>query len=95
MLGYENISQLSNSDYLIGTTDGYYIMNINDLSFKSYTVSIANITTNKLNETAVNINENGGFKYDDNNISFSYTVPEYNKYINLSTNIYWKDSGME
>jgi hypothetical protein len=51
MLGYENISQLSNSDYLIGTTDGYYIMNINDLSFKSYTVSIANITTNKLNET--------------------------------------------
>jgi hypothetical protein len=60
-------------------------MNINDLSFKSYTVSIANITTNKLNETAVSqpISENGGFKYDDNNISFSYTVPEYNKYINV------------
>jgi hypothetical protein len=29
------------------------------------------------------ISENGGFKYDDNNISFSYTVPEYNKYINV------------
>jgi AraC family chitin signaling transcriptional activator len=85
MLGYENISQLSNSDYLIGTTDGYYIMNINDLSFKSYTVSIANITTNKLNETALSqpISENGVFKYDDNNISFGYTVPEYNKYINV------------
>jgi hypothetical protein len=26
--------------------------------------------------------ENGSFKYD-NNISFSYTVPEYNKYLNV------------
>jgi hypothetical protein len=47
----ENIAQLSNSDYLIGTTDGYYIMNINDLSFKSHVVSIVNITTNTLNGT--------------------------------------------
>jgi hypothetical protein len=29
------------------------------------------------------IKENGSFKYDDNNISFSYTVPEYNKYLNV------------
>jgi DNA-binding CsgD family transcriptional regulator len=84
MLGFENISQISNSDYLIGTTDGYYTMNINDLSFKNYNVSISNIATNKLNESLTNrsIQENGSFKYDDNNITFSYTVPEYNKYIN-------------
>lgn len=85
MLGYENISQLSNSDYLIGTTDGYYVMNINDLSFKNYNVSITNIATNKQNGANVSqsVKENGEFKYDDNNISFSYTVPEYNKYINV------------
>lgn len=84
MLGFENISQISNSDYLIGTTDGYYTMNINELSFKDYNVSIVNIATNKLNETIVSrtIQESGIFKYDDNNITFSYTVPEYNKYIN-------------
>lgn len=84
MLGFENISQISNSDYLIGTTDGYYTMNINDLSFKNYNVSISNIATNKLNESLTNraIQESGRFKYDDNNITFSYTVPEYNKYIN-------------
>lgn len=84
MLGFENISQISNSDYLIGTTDGYYTMNINDLSFKNYNVSISNIATNKLNEALTNrsIQESGSFKYDDNNITFSYTVPEYNKYIN-------------
>ena len=54
MLGYENITQLTNSIYLIGTTDGYYTININDLSFKNYSVSIANITINKLDEKLIN-----------------------------------------
>jgi len=84
MLGYENISQLTNSIYLIGTTDGYYTLNIDDLSFKNYSVSLTAITSNKLNRHMVNtsIAGEGAFKYDDNNLTFSYTVPEYNKYIN-------------
>jgi hypothetical protein len=50
MSGFENIEQISNYEYLIGTTDGYYTININDLSFKNYKVTISNIVTNKLNE---------------------------------------------
>ncbi len=84
MLGYENISQLSNSLYLIGTTDGYYTINLNDLVFSNKNVSISNISINKLNENLIScsITETGKFKYDENNISFNYTVPNYNKYIN-------------
>ena len=84
MLGYENLTQLTNSVYLIGTTDGYYTININDLSFRNYNVSISDISINKLNEKirSSSITEEGKFKYDENNITFSYTVPEYNKYIN-------------
>ena len=85
MLGYENIAQISDSVYLIGTTDGYYTLNIDDLSFKNYSgVSITAVTSNKLNKEIVNssISEDGEFKYDDNNLTFNYTVPEYNKYIN-------------
>ncbi len=84
MLGYENISQISNSSYLIGSTDGYYTVNIKDLSFKNYSVSISNISTNKINNQTVSksIYEKGNFNYDDNNIIIDYTVPEYNKYIN-------------
>ncbi len=83
MPGYENINQISDFDYLIGTTDGYYILNINDLSFKNYKVSITEISTNKLNKSFANnsIQKEGNFKYSENNITFSYTVPEYNKYI--------------
>ena len=84
MLGYENINQISDSEYLIGTTDGYYTLNIDDLGFKNYSVSITAISSNKLNERISNssIADEGEFKYDQNNITISYTVPEYNKYIN-------------
>jgi DNA-binding CsgD family transcriptional regulator len=84
MLGYENISRLTNSVYLVGTSDGYYTLNINDLSFKNYSVSISNISINKLNEQFTNcsILEEGRFSHDENNITISYTVPQYNKYIN-------------
>ena len=82
MSGFENINQISNYGYLIGTTDGYYTMNINDLSFKNYNVSISNISVNKINETSffAPITEEGEFKHEENNITFNYTVPEYNKY---------------
>lgn len=83
MLGYENITQLSNSQYLIGTTDGYYTFNINELNFKNYSVVISDISINKLNDkiTSFSMSEPGKFAYDQNNVAFSYTVPEYNKYI--------------
>jgi len=84
MLGFENVTQISNSEYLIGTTDGYYTLNIEDLRFNNYNISITAISTNRLNETSrpISIAEEGELKYAENNISFSYTIPEYNKYIN-------------
>lgn len=85
MLGYENISQLSPSTYFFGTTDGYYTMNINELAFENYKVSLSNISTYTLNGP-VNTNpilEEGQFSHDENNVTFSFTVPEYNKYINV------------
>lgn len=83
MLGYENVTRLSSSIYLIGTTDGYYTINLNDLRFKSNSVSITNIAINKLDEKLIScpVKGKGEFKYDENNIILNYTVPEYNKYI--------------
>ena len=84
MLGYENISQLSDSQYLIGTTDGYYIINTDDLIFNNFKIAITNVATNKLNESLEfkALTENGSFKNIDNNVTFSFTVAEFNKYIN-------------
>jgi ligand-binding sensor domain-containing protein/DNA-binding CsgD family transcriptional regulator len=83
MSGYENITQLSNSIYLIGTTDGYYTFNINELSFKNKSVAITGISINKLNEKLIpsSISVEGSFAHDENNLTFNYSVPEFNKYI--------------
>lgn len=83
MLGYENIVQLSNLLYLIGTTDGYYTFNINELGFKNHKVVISEICINKINDKLINssISEPGKFDHGENNVTISYTVPEYNKFI--------------
>ncbi|AXG75302.1 LuxR family transcriptional regulator [Flavobacterium arcticum] len=84
MVGYENITQITSNTYLIGTTDGYYTINLNNLKFEKYNVSITNVSSNIMNKNLVYnpIDTEGSFKYSENNFTFSYAVPEYNKYIN-------------
>jgi AraC family chitin signaling transcriptional activator len=84
MPGFENITQFSTDTYLIGTTDGYYTLNIKDVHTKSYSVYISNVTASKMNGKAAKceINKYGSFDDDLNNVTFSFTVPEYSKYIN-------------
>lgn len=83
MLSFENISLISNSEYLIGTTDGFYTMNLNDVSFKNYAVSLTAVAVNALNESPsyAKLIDEGVFNHATNNFAFSYTVPEYSKYI--------------
>lgn len=83
MPSYENITQLSKNEYLAGTVDGYFILSLNDLVHEKYAVTITKILLNKRSETPTNISleKNGSFKSDENNVTFYFTVPEYNKYI--------------
>lgn len=84
MLGYENITQLTPNVYLIGTTDGYYTLNINEISFKKYNAYITSISVNEQNRDpyVINTTKEVTLSHNDNNITFSFTVPEYGKYIN-------------
>ena len=84
MPGYENILQLSDETYLIGTTDGYYVLNNNEFKFSNHKVSLFGISNNVVNSKSTNISitEKGTFHHDENNLAFNYTVPEYDKYIN-------------
>lgn len=84
MPGYENILQLNEANYLIGTTDGFYILKNNDFKFNNYKVSIFGITNNSVNAKSdnVSISEEGSFDYDENNLAFYFAVPEFDKYIN-------------
>lgn len=84
MPGYENILQLSDNNYLIGTTDGYYVLKNDDFKFNNYKVSIFGITSNTINTKSANVSivDEGSFDYNKNNLAFFYAVPEFDKYIN-------------
>ena len=83
MSGYENILQLSDESYLIGTTDGYYVLNNNTIKFDNHAIALVAVATNSINSkpTNVNLSQRGIFNFKENNISFDYAVAEYEKYI--------------
>ena len=83
MTGFENITFLNNQKYLIGTSNGYVTVDLNKLPNKNYKIAINSITKQSINSKAIDINkeEEGAFKNTENNIEFTYSVPEFDKYI--------------
>lgn len=83
LTGFENISFLENQKYLIGTSNGYIIVDLNKLPNKNYKITINSITKQSINSSPININKTteGLFKNNENNIKFTYSVPEFDKYI--------------
>ncbi len=85
MIGYENITQISDSEYLVGKTDGYFIINLSDFRVKSHNIILTNVSVSKLSKPVVNlsITEAGELAHDENNLVFNYTVPQYNRFIDV------------
>lgn len=83
ILGYENISHIKNSEYLIGTNSGYITLNLADFNQSSkYSVIIDKISIKNNNSIniPVDLKNEGEFKYKQNSITFNFSVPEYDKY---------------
>ena len=83
MLGYENITQIANEEYLIGKTDGYLIINLKQLNLKNNRVSISKISLKELGKPIIYlpISEGGDLSHNQNNVTFNFSVPQYRKFI--------------
>jgi DNA-binding CsgD family transcriptional regulator len=83
LTGYENISHLSEDKFLIGAASGYVIIDFNRFKEKTTSVNINDITISDqdINEKKVKLNESGEFENNYNNIEFSFSVPDYDKYL--------------
>ena len=90
LTGYENISHLNNQKYLIGTTNGFVILDLDKIHNESYNVSINSITkyTVKKIPEIVNISKERIFKNKYNNLRFNYSVPEFEKYLDTEYQYY-------
>ncbi|TXD51926.1 MULTISPECIES: triple tyrosine motif-containing protein [unclassified Polaribacter] len=80
--GYENIIHLEDKKYLIGTSDGYLLIDLNSVfEPKDFTININRIFYNEIDglQNNVSLKEKGVFTVDENNIGFVHSVSNYNK----------------
>ncbi|SDR87192.1 regulatory protein, luxR family [Polaribacter sp. KT25b] len=80
--GFENILYLNDKKYLIGTYDGYLVVDLNNvIQPKDFLVSINRIYNNELDkpQNKISLLKKTAFKSSENNFEFFYSVTNFNK----------------
>lgn len=82
VLGFESLTHLKDAQYLIGTSNGYVTLDLSKLKQRDYTIAINTVQSSFLDtdERPVDFRTENQFKFKENNIRFSFGVPEYDKY---------------
>ncbi|WP_245794763.1 helix-turn-helix and ligand-binding sensor domain-containing protein [Flaviramulus basaltis] len=82
--GYENITYLDNNNYLYGNSKGYIKIDLDKIIQKPFNIVLTQITNSKFkNQDSIVLLDKsikGDFVYTKNNVEFSFSVPEYEKY---------------
>jgi len=91
---YESIVWFRDNKYILGTSSGYIIIDLDKLASASNELFINSIAVNELNKNQklIDKNKKGSFSYDENNILFSYNVNNYDKFI--ETNYQYQLEGL-
>jgi DNA-binding CsgD family transcriptional regulator len=81
--GFENITEVSANKYLFGTSNGYYLIDVSQIKDKPYLAHIDRVKNGSTRESIVDVStlDDGLFKTNQNFISFDYSIPEYEKYM--------------
>ncbi|MGB5821274.1 MAG: triple tyrosine motif-containing protein [Saonia sp.] len=82
VLGFESMTPLKDERYLIGISNGYITLDLDKLKTKEYLVRISSVFKKSRDSQLekVRLTHNGTFKFSENNLNFSYNVPEFDKY---------------
>ncbi len=82
--GYESFVKIGENEYLLGTSNGFIIVDIskNENRIQEYKINLKSVAVHRLAEEArlMPYKESVEFLSYDNNINFSYGVPEYDKF---------------
>ena len=83
VLGYESITPIDNQRFLLGSTSGYLILDLNKIKNQDHNISINKIGISKLKENdtlkQVDLKKAGEFENSEGNIQFSYSVSEFSR----------------
>jgi len=84
MVGNENISQINNDEYLVGTANGYITIDLSKINYsEDYRIILNSVSLKNIESDKIEFNKNlvGEFDYKPGSIIFNYSVPEYDKYL--------------
>lgn len=83
VVGYENILHLGNNTYLLGTTNGYIILNLNKITDKDYAIQISLAEKNRVNKASITLPltaKMAHLKRNENNVRFCFSVSVFDKF---------------
>lgn len=85
LTGYENISHIKDNQHLIGTSKGYIILDLDKIKNKKHEININTITNNSIENETILVNKTitEDFDFKHNNITFSFNVAEFSKYLDV------------
>ena len=86
MKGFENISAFNDNTYLVGTVNGYTLINLDKLKPKKYEVELEAVMYGSRDGQMKNSllpPNHGDFDADKNNFGFRFSVAEYDVYHNI------------
>lgn len=83
--GFENISPIGIDTYLIGSSNGYITLDLNKVNTVKNTISINAVINGKYSDVSTknDLNATGTFDFTQNNLKFTYAVPEFDKYTDV------------
>ncbi|MCC1483803.1 helix-turn-helix and ligand-binding sensor domain-containing protein [Winogradskyella immobilis] len=85
--GYENLVYLEEGVYLMGTTEGYLIIDLNKIEQTNLEIKLNTISYNALHNQMLplELEEQASLENNNNNIYFNYSIANFNK---LSPTLY-------
>lgn len=83
--GFENLSPIGNDTYLIGTSNGYVTLDLNKISKKEHVIYLSSVSKEYFDRPSepVRMNAVVNYKHSEDNLRFSYTVPDFDKYVEV------------
>ena len=86
LASFECVTHLKDETYLIGASNGYTVLNLDQLVTHEYFIRINAIYKDYLNpaQEHVELVDNTKFKSNENNLNIEFSVPEFDKYTEVN-----------
>ena len=84
--GFENLTNIGDNKYILGTSNGFVVLDLAKLRDATFAIQLNRVSKWQGLEAPIymDLNNPQPIEFKENTVSFSYTVPQYHKYTEVS-----------